>query len=633
DKINDLFNAFEQADTSTTRRFGGTGLGLAITRRLALLMGGDVGVHTVQGQGSCFWFTANFERATQPVQADSARLPGRRALVVDDQPDARATLADLLRRLGMQVDSVASGDDAVQAALQAEQRRRPYELLLLDAGMPGTDGLSALRQLRARLGDDGMPPCILIVDDGQALAHATRLDTGALVRLVKPVTLSALSACIDRLDHQPWQRQEPDRGEAQPYERALQQRAAGQRVLLAEDNPINQEVASELLQAVGITVDLANDGQQAVQLAAQHDYDLVLMDMQMPVMDGLAATRALRAMPRHARTAILAMTANAFGDDRRACLEAGMDDHIAKPVDPEVLYAMLGRWLPARVDDSPGRPDVDAAAAANLPAAAAATAGMPVAAAVRAMQPPAPALVPDTHAMVDFSGIHGLAMSRALLYLPGRDLVYARVLRQFADSYGRGVPGLDAALQAGDWAAAQRLLHSLRGACGAVGAVGLQAQAQTLEERLQLALSGDQAMANRPDARALNACLAALVAAVRDRLDTAAAAMSGAPAGQLGDRAPGHVRVGDVPAGDLPLDDRQLGEGLRMLVAQLRLADFQAGEQFRQIESALHAALGAQAVQHLRTPLRAQDYEAALVQAELLLARLGPQQPHATAHQ
>jgi CheY-like chemotaxis protein/nitrogen-specific signal transduction histidine kinase len=351
DKVADLFNAFEQADTSTTRRFGGTGLGLAITRRLALLMGGDVGVHTVQGQGSCFWFTGNFERASQPVVLDGIALPGRRVLVADDLPDARAALADLLRRLGMQVDSTDSGDEAVQAALLAVQRGRPYELLLLDAEMPGTDGLAALRQLQQRLGAAEMPPCLLIVDGDPARPPALDGLVGAVETLAKPLTLSALSTAIDKLDREPWQRPDHDRTEVLPNERALLQRATGQRVLLAEDNLINQEVARELLLAVGMKVDLANDGQEAVGLAAQRDYDLVLMDMQMPVMDGLDATRALRAMPRHARTPILAMTANAFGDDRRACLAAGMDDHIAKPVDPELLYGMLCRWLPARVDD------------------------------------------------------------------------------------------------------------------------------------------------------------------------------------------------------------------------------------------------------------------------------------------
>jgi two-component system sensor histidine kinase/response regulator len=454
-------------------------------------------------------------------------------LLADHRPDARAALADLLRRMGLQVDSADSVDEAVQATLLAEQRGRPHELLLIDADMPGTQGLEALRRLRARLGDAGMPPCILIVDDDQAQADAPELAAGTVVCLGKPVTWPALSACIDQLDRQPWPRQLPDRGEALRHARVTRLQATGRRVLLAEDSPTIQDVTSELLRTVGMSVDLAGDGQQAVALAARHDYDLVLMDMRMPVMDGLAATRALRAMPRHARTPILAMTADAGWDDHRACQDAGMDDHIAKPVDPELLYARLGRWLPARARGGAalagaGDLAVDAAAApvapvhpapvvAAPPPPAAPTPSMPpTPAPAVASAPAATALAPP--AAIDFSGIPGLTMSRALLYLPGRGQIYARVLRQFSDHYGQGVPGLDAALQAGDWAGAQRLLHSLRGACGAVGAIDLQAEAQVLETRLQGLASPGAVVIAPPDAAALHAGLAALVAALRGRL-------------------------------------------------------------------------------------------------------------------
>ena len=623
DKVDGLFNAFEQADTSTTRRFGGTGLGLAITRRLALLMGGDVGVHTVQGMGSCFWFTANFERATQPAPSDSARLPGRRALVADDLPEARATLSDLLRRMGMQVDSVSGGEEALQTALLAEQRRRPYELLLLDASMPGTNGLAALRQLHARLGDDGTPPCVLIIDDDQPNLPMPDLGQLAMVTLAKPVTLSALSACIDRLDRQPWHRPVHDRAEAQPHERALQQRAGGQKVLLAEDNPVNQEVASELLQAVGMQVDVAADGLEAVDLATRNDYDLVLMDMQMPVMDGLAATRALRAMPQHARTPILAMTANAFGDDRRACLDAGMDDHIAKPVDPELLYAMLVRWLPAQVDDGglPARAALPSARPSAVPAAAATPLHTGLAAAPRSAPAPGQPLAPATTVgavvaapVADFSGIDGLTMSRALLYLPGRDQIFARVLRQFSDNYAQGVPGLGEALQARRWADAQRQLHALRGACGAVGATGVLAEALALERMLRALEEGKlTGPVPQPDGAALQACLLALVGTVRSRL---AAAGTAAP-----------------PAMRPAADAAQLAGALRGLVDLLRLGDFQAGAQFLQIEPALRQALGNTAAQRLALPLRHHDHEAALLAAQSLMGSLGVAAPAVAAGQ
>jgi len=584
DKIDNLFNAFEQADTSTTRRFGGTGLGLAITRRLAQLMGGDVGVDSVQGQGSCFWFTARFERAQTLVLAGaSGSLQGRRALVVDDLPDARAALADMLRRLGLRVDTAASGREALQQVQRAERSQHPYELLLLDENMPGLDGSATLARLREELGP-ALPPSLLIVNGDEGLAQERLREAGFDGVLSKPVTLSGLHERIVRLAGG---RQTADpRRAPQAHELALRRQHAGARVLLAEDNPINQEVASELLRAAGLEVDLAANGLEAVHLARHHAYDLVLMDMQMPEMDGLAATRVLRSLPEHARTPILAMTANAFGDDRQACLDAGMDDHLAKPVDPELLYAMLGRWLPARLDErapEPAAPRQDALVSAPAPLGPPAVSpGTPS---------PAPADAPD------FGSIPGLTMSRALLYLPGRDQVFARVLRQFVANYGEGQPALLAAMAEGRWGDARRLLHSLRGACGAVGATELMAQAQALEQRLEVLDSSTRPTAPpkrllaelRADAGRLQQTQQALVAAIDERLRQPSAAQ------------PDEV---SLPALLVAMD------GLGSL---LRIADFSALARHRELEPQLRAAFGEEAARSVERPLRTHDYDAALL--------------------
>ena len=462
DKLDRLFSAFEQADTSSTRRFGGTGLGLTITRRLAQLMGGEVGVQSALGQGSCFWFTARLQPATGPLPADEV---------------------------------VGLG---------------------LDRSIPA-----------------------------QALLARHRL--------------------------------------------------VGAHVLLAEDNLVNQEVACELLRLGGLVVDVAGDGAQAVALAQQHPYDLILMDMQMPVMDGLAATRALRRLPQHGRTPVLAMTANAFGDDRVACLEAGMDDHLAKPVEPELLFALLARWLPDRAPL--GLPSHEAAALTVALSAEGARALSAAAIAPAAASTTARSGVGGDAGVVPgaLDGIPGLTMSRALLYLPGRDPLFARVLRQFAESYHAGLPELDAALAQRRWTDAQGLLHSMRGACGAIGATDLAGLSMVLESALESALEHSHQAAAPPDWRAqavtLQGALAALVRAISGRLANVAGA------------AGGPVTLAPPTA--------ELLVAVKSLAHLLHTADFKAGACFREIEPALRSVLGETATRSVALPLQTHDYEAA----------------------
>jgi PAS domain S-box-containing protein len=458
-----MFEAFSQADSSTSRKYGGTGLGLAISRRLVRLMGGDLEVDSVQGQGTTFRFAASFGTGPEAAPAPQAGMPALRVLVADDNASSRAALAEALAGRGWHVATAASGADAL-ALLRTDE---PFDLAFIDSVLGDLDGASLIAFARADQAI-AMPRCALLAADPErervdALAADLRIDAV----LAKPFTPGGLADVLAELySGAP----APAPSRALP----LGGRLAGMRVLVVEDNLLNQEVANYVLVHAGASVDFAGNGRIAVSMLAENAslYDAVLMDLQMPVMDGFEATSAIRAMGLHGLP-VIAMTANALDEDRRRALAAGMDDYLAKPIDVDELVDMLIRVT--------GRPD------AGAPERTAAAAG-----------PAVPA------------HIAGIDLKATLPRFGGNFASFAALFKRFERSQGGAVAVIRALLDAGDRTGAGQAAHRLRGVAANLGATDVAGQALALEQALR-----------SEDAAALALRLARLEAALGVVLDAA----------------------------------------------------------------------------------------------------------------
>ena len=578
EQLPQLFQSFSQADSSTTRKHGGTGLGLSISRQLVELMGGTIAVQSSPGAGTTFTFTvplgvAEGDETSAAASAVSATrlalLMDVCALVVDDSATARTALVEMLTSFGVQADAVASGEECLAALARAQDAGQPYQIVLMDYLMPGMDGMATIRRIH-QCTHDAAPPSILMVS---SLTRETVLDEqGELpvdAFLHKPVGPALLYHSLLQVLH-------PQLGAADGAAAGALARSStmagiprldGARILLAEDNDNNREVALDFMAAARMQVDVAFNGVEALRMAREGDYDLVLMDIQMPEMDGLTATREIRAAAandaRLAKLPIVAMTAHAMASDRALSRMAGMNDHVAKPIDPDLLFCTLLKWIdPARLEGRavPPRLQQGRAPAAPEPAGA---------------LPAAP----------------GIDWRLALEHVDGQRSRLEKRAGSFVREYAGAPRILREALSAGDHARLQSLAHNLKSSAAYVGAFELSGAASRLEQDLR---------AGMPDRVGVQ------VPALSTALETALSGLARMAATALPRAAP----------------EEAVAAVMARLFDYLRADDARAEDALSELETLLAGSAHAQALESVRRAIDQIEYAAALAPLDALAAGL-----------
>jgi two-component system sensor histidine kinase/response regulator len=572
EQIESLFSAFSQADDSITRKYGGTGLGLAICKQLTELMGGRIWVTSEPGKGTEFIFTVRLQISKTPQtrkRKSHSALQGLRALVVDDNEIARDVLSSILKSFNIEVDTTMDGESAITLLEQAMQQGRSYDVVLLDWMMPGIDGIETARRIKANASIAKIPAMLMVTANGREEAYVEAEKVGLDGFLLKPVYSSVMyNTLLEIIGLETGSEPHTVKEKNQQVDLS---NIRGAHILLVDDNSINQEVAAEFLRSGGMEVTIVSNGQECLDALEQRPFDLVLMDIQMPEMDGLEATRRIRGDNRFKNLPIIAMTAHAMTGDREKSLDAGMNDHVTKPIDQNALFQTLNHWIVKK--HSGPLPDKKPSRAPILPATD-------------------PVFLPT---------LPGIDQNEALRMLNNNRRLYVKMLYEFQKSYGSFPTLLRELSGTGKWSEIERLAHTIKGVSAYIGASFLMKSAQQLEDALK---KGQQEAAGD------------LLVFFIDDLDAILSSLSALPPSESD--TPDQVENTTLRE----IIDQEATEPIRVLIGQLQRGEAASEEQFQEVRQILAGTGFDSRLQKIAELMDEIDYEGATEQAEALLKTL-----------